>query len=207
MPSSDRKARLSAPMCARISSIDKRRRDQVAVVAHVDTEVAGVGDRRARDLQMDLGGSGVAHELHERPGGRAAHQRVVDHHHPLAFEVLAQGVELQRHAALADVLRRLDERAPDVAVLDQPVVEADAALGRVADGGGDRAVGHRDHDVGVGRRLAGEFDTELLAHVVDAAVRATPSRAWRSTRTRTSSGRRGVAGRAPGRGRSRRRAA
>ena len=38
-----------------------------------------------------------------------------------------EGVELQGDATVADVLGRLDERAPDVAVLDQPVVERDAA--------------------------------------------------------------------------------
>ena len=34
-------------------------------------------------------GAGVADELHERAGGGAADERVVDHHHPLAGEVLA----------------------------------------------------------------------------------------------------------------------
>ncbi len=86
------------------------------------------------------------------------------------FEVLAQRVELERDATIADVLRRFDECAADVAVLDQPVVEGDPALGRISDGGGDRGVGHGDDDVGLGRPLAGELDTELLADVVDVAA-------------------------------------
>ncbi len=74
---------------------------QVTVVAHVDAEVAGVGDRRAGDPQMYLCCSRIAHELHERPGGRATHQRVVDHDDPLALEVLRQRVELECDATLA----------------------------------------------------------------------------------------------------------
>ena len=143
---------------------------QVAVVAHVDAEVARVHDRRARDPHVHLGRPGVADQLDQRPGGRAAHERVVDHHDPLAGQVLGEGVELQRHAAVADLLRRLDERAPDVAVLDQPVVERHAAGPGVPDGGGDRGVGHRDHDVGVGRRLAGQLGAEPLADVVHVAA-------------------------------------
>ena len=107
---------------------------------------------------------------HERAGGGAAHQRVVDHHDPLAGEVLGERVELQRDAALAEVLRRLDERAADVAVLDQPVVVRDAARPAVADRRGDRRVGDGDDDVGVGGRLGGQLLAEALADVVDVAA-------------------------------------
>ena len=145
-------------------------RHQVAVVAHVDAEVARVHDRRARDPHVHLGRAGVADQLDERPGRRAAHERVVDHHDPLAGEVLAEGVELEGHAAVADLLRRLDERAADVAVLDQPVVERHAARPGVADGRRDRGVRHRDHDVGVDRRLGGQLGAEPLADVVHVAA-------------------------------------
>ena len=145
-------------------------RHQVAVVAHVDAEVARVHDRRAGDAHVHLGRPGVADQLDERPGGRAPHERVVDHHDPPAGQVLGEGVELQGHAAVADLLRRLDERAPDVAVLDQPVVERHAARPGVPDGGGDRGVGHRDHDVGVGRRLGGQLGAEPLARLVHVAA-------------------------------------
>ena len=143
---------------------------QVAVVAHVDAEVARVDDRRARDPHVHLGGAGVADQLDQRPGRRAAHQRVVDHHDPLAGQVLGERVELEGHAAVADLLRRLDERAADVAVLDQPVVERHAAGPGVADGGGDRGVGHGDDDVGVDGRLGGQLGAEPLAHVVHVAA-------------------------------------
>ena len=52
---------------------------------------------------------------------RAAHDRVVDDHQPLARDRVRERVELQPHAVLAQRLVGLDERAPDVAVLDQAV--------------------------------------------------------------------------------------
>ena len=139
-------------------------------MAHVDAEVAGVGDGRAGDAHVHLGGAGVAQQLHQRAGGGAADERVVDHHHSLAGQVLGERVELQRDAALAEVLRGLDERAADVAVLDEAVVVRDAALAAVADGCGDGAVGHGDDDVGVDARLDGQLLAQALAHVVHVAA-------------------------------------
>ena len=109
-------------------------------MTHVDTEVAGVRDGRTGDAQMHLGGAGVAQQFHERAGGGATHQRIVDHHHPLAGEILRQRIELQCHAAIAQVLRGLDERAADVTVLDEAVVVRDTARPAVPDGSGDAAV-------------------------------------------------------------------
>ena len=157
-------------------------------MAHVDAEVAGVRDRRAGDAHVHLGGAGVADQLDERPGGRAAHERVVDHHDPLAGEVLGEGVELQRHAAVADLLRRLDERAADVAVLDQPVVERDAAgpaSTRWRRGSRSRARGSRRR-----RRPATRWPARRRAAGGRGARcgRPTPSRGGRSRRTRTCSG-------------------
>ena len=86
--------------------------------------------------------------------GRAAHDRVVDHDHALAVQVLDDRIELQMHAARAHLLIGADERAADVAVLDQPLDVRQTALGRVADAAGHRRVGNRHHDVGVDRMLA-----------------------------------------------------
>ena len=61
---------------------------------------------------------------------------------------------------LAQLLPGLDERAPDVAVLDQAVVLRQAAGAGEAAGGGVAGVGHRDHEVGLDRRLG----REQLAH-------------------------------------------
>ena len=80
--------------------------------------------------------------------GRAAHDRVVDDDHPLAGQHLAHRRQLQLHAEVADLLRRLDEGAPHVVRAHQPLVVGDAALARVADGGRHARVGHRDDDVG-----------------------------------------------------------
>ena len=133
-------------------------------MAHVDAEVAGVRDRRAGDPHVHLGRAGVAHELDERSGGRAAHEGVVDHHHALAGEVLGEGVELECDAAVADVLGRLDERAADVAVLDQPVVERQAT--------------GRAYPIAAGIDESGTGIT-TSASTADSVASSTPSR-WRT---------------------------
>src|SRR6185369_11007758 len=114
------------------------RRHQVAVVTHVDTEVASVRDGRTRDPDVHLSGTGFAEKLHQRTGGRAADERVVDHDDASAGQVLGERIELQRHASFAQVLGRFDEGATDVAVLDQAVVVRDATGPAEPDGGRDR---------------------------------------------------------------------
>src|SRR3954452_22155004 len=47
------------------------------------------------------------------------------------------------------LLTRLDERAGDVAVLDQPVVLREPGRARVPAGGGVAGVRHRDHEIGL----------------------------------------------------------
>ena len=77
---------------------------------------------------------------------------------------------LELDAELADALLGLDEGAADVVVADDAELEGNAALLRVADGGGHAGVRDRDDDVGLGRRLARELRAHLLADVVDVAA-------------------------------------
>ena len=79
---------------------------------------------------------------------------------------LGERVELQPDALAAQLLVGLDERAPDVAVLDQPLAERDPERAREADRGGRARVGDRQHEIGVDRRLRGE----PLAHAHARAV-------------------------------------
>ena len=187
-------------MCSRISSTSSRADIRSPSWPMSTPKWHGMHDRRARDPHVDLAGPGIPHQLHQRPGGGAPHQRVVDHHHALAAQVLAEGVELQRDPALADLLRRLDERAADVAVLDQPVVERHAALAGVADGRRDRGVGHRDHDVGRPPATPAPARGRAPRGRRARCGRPTWSRAGRSRRTRTCSEPGGWPGRAAGGG-------
>ena len=68
--------------------------DEILTSRHVDTHVAGVGDRRAGHSDVDLAGAGIPQHLHEGAGGRAPHDRIVDHDHALAGEVVGERVEL-----------------------------------------------------------------------------------------------------------------
>ena len=74
---------------------------------------------------MDLTCSGLAHHSHECTLGVASNDRVIDHDNALAGKNFAQRIELETDAKLADGLRRLDEGAPDVGVLDQALAERD----------------------------------------------------------------------------------
>ena len=95
----------------------------------------------------------------------AAHDRVVDDDEALAGH-LGERVELQADALLAQLLVGLDERAADVAVLDQALAERDPERAREPDRGGRAGVGDRQHEVGVDRRLL----REPLAHAHARAV-------------------------------------
>ena len=68
---------------------------------------------------MHLAGARLAEHPDQGALGVAAHDRVVDDDQPLALDHVAQRVQLEPDAELADRLARLDEGAPDVGVLHQ----------------------------------------------------------------------------------------
>lgn len=68
---------------------------------------------------MHFLGAGILEHADDLFRRRAADDGVIDHHKALAGHVIAQGIELEPHAELAELLRRLDERAGDIAVLDE----------------------------------------------------------------------------------------
>ena len=129
--------------------------DQLVLGVRVDAVEAGVRNRRRADAHVHLGGSGIAQGGHQLAAGGAAHDRVVDHHHPLARQHIRQRVELHADARLAHGLGGLDEGAAHIAVLDQAIAEGDATELGVANGGRDAGIGHADHDVGVHGGFAG----------------------------------------------------
>ena len=69
---------------------------------------------------------------------------------------------------MADRLLRLDERAPDVVIADQPHAKRDARFLREPHRRAHAGVGHRHDDVGGHRLLSREHATELGADLVDA---------------------------------------
>ena len=113
----------------------------------------------------------------------AADDRVVDDDDALAGD-LGERVELQPDALLAQPLVGLDERAADVAVLDQALAERDPARAREADRGRRAGVGDRHHEVGLDRRLLGEPLAHPHARRVHLDARRASSRAGRGRRTR-----------------------
>ena len=118
---------------------------------------------------MDLGGAGLAQHPHQGPLGVAAHDGVVDDDEALALDDLAQGVELEADAELAQGLGGLDEGAPHVGVLHQALPVGDAGGLGVADGGRGARLRRGDDEVGLHRVLAGQGRAHLVARGDDAA--------------------------------------
>ena len=63
---------------------------------------------------------------------------------------------------------RLNERAADVVIADQPHAQRNARRFGVPHRGAHAGIGHRHDDVGVDRLLAGQHPAELGPHFVDA---------------------------------------
>src|SRR5439155_25108950 len=141
--------------------------DKADPTRHVDHEKALMADRRRADSHVHLGRAVRAEKLDDRAARRPAHDRIVYDDHALAIEDIPKRVVLERDALAAELRRRLDERPPDVPVLDEPFAERDAAPAGIADGGGYRAVRHWNHHVGHGRALAGKGLAHTLACRID----------------------------------------
>ncbi len=120
---------------------------------------------------MHLGGPRREEHLDERAHRVAADDRVVDDHDPPSGD-LRERVELEPDALPPELLVGLDERAADVAVLDQALLERDPGALREPDRRRRAGVGDRHHEIGLGRRLLGE----PLAHPDAARVDPVPSR-------------------------------
>src|ERR1700694_924792 len=116
---------------------------------------------------MDGLSPGSAQFLHDLAAGGAAHDRVVDEHDALSLEDIAERVELQLDADVAQALVRLDEGARDVAALDQALAVRDTARLGEADGGGRPRIRERDDDVGFGGGLAGQFAPHVATRLVE----------------------------------------
>ena len=154
-----------APISSRTSSISRLAGDQLVLAGHVDPVEARRDDRRRGDAHVHLDRAGLEEHGHDLARGRAAHDRVVHDHDALPAH-FAERVELHPHAAVAEHLVRLDEGAADVAVLDQPLLERDAALAGKADRRGRSRVRDGHDQVG----LDGRFHREPLAHPHPRAV-------------------------------------
>jgi hypothetical protein len=119
---------------------------------------------------VHLAGAGFPQHADDLARRVPAHDRVVDHDQPFSVDRRLQRIELQPDAELTDRLCRLDERAADVAVLDDAFAVGDAA--RFGEPGGrDRpGVGDPDDQIGVGGGFLGEETAELTPHLVHVAV-------------------------------------
>ena len=104
----------------------------------------------------------VAHHADDLAAGGAAHDGVVDQHHPLALEQGADRIELELHSEVANTLARLDEGAPHIVIADQAEAKRNAAFGGIADGGRDAGIGHRDDDIGLDRRFPRQLPSQSL---------------------------------------------
>src|SRR2546423_3981124 len=101
---------------------------------------------------MHLRGARLKEHLYDLTRRIPAHDRIVDGDDALAFH-LRERVELELDALLSQSLVGLDERAADIAVLDQAFAERDVERPRETDRRGRSRVGDRQDEVGLDGRL------------------------------------------------------
>ena len=123
--------------------------DELALVRHVDPVDVRIAHRRARRGEVHLLRAGLARHLDDLARRRAANDRVVDEQHDLVPEFHADRIELLAHALPAQGLARHDERAPDVAVLDEALAIREPERVRELQRRGAARVRDRNHDVDV----------------------------------------------------------
>ncbi len=112
---------------------------------------------------MDLACSGVADHADKFAAGGSAHQRIVHENHSLAGKQMAHRVELQLHAEVADRLRRLNERPPDIVIANQAMPERNTRFGRVPQSRGNTRVRYWNDDIGIDRILTGQQPSHHFA--------------------------------------------
>jgi hypothetical protein len=110
-------------------------------------------------------GASLAHHADDLAAGGAAHDGIVHQHDALALEQVAHRVELELDAEIANRLRRLDKRAPDVVVADQRLAEGQAALIGVSDGGGHAGIRDGHDEIGIGGALARQQAAQILTRL------------------------------------------
>ena len=140
--------------------------DKLRLHVGIDAIEARPDDLGRVDADVNLLGASVAQHLDELHHGGAAHDGVIDNNEALAGDVVLERIELHAHAHGTQLLRGLDKRAANVAVLDKALTVGNTALVRKALSGRHTRVGHADDHVGIGRRLARKH----AAHVVTARI-------------------------------------
>ena len=119
---------------------------------------------------MHLGRSRLAQHADQGALGVAAHDGVIDDDQPRAGDHVSQRIQLQPDAQLADRLARLDEGPADVGVLDQPLPVRDAGSFGISNCRRRTRLGHRNHQIGIGRALARECPPHLNPNGVQPAT-------------------------------------
>ena len=145
-----------------------RRGDEFLADARIDAVVAGIADGGRAHAHVDGLRAGVPQHLDNLAARRAAHDGIIDHDDALALDDRADRIELELDGRVARLLRRLDERAADVAVLDQALDERQAGLVGIARRGRCAGVRHRDDDIALELRLACEDAAHLETGGMDA---------------------------------------
>ena len=68
---------------------------------------------------MNFARARAAHHADDLAAGGAAHDRIVDQNHALAFQQMPDRIEFQLHAEIANGLRGLNKRPAHIVIADQ----------------------------------------------------------------------------------------
>ena len=111
-------------------------REKLLTCREVHAQMAGVLDRGRGNSQVHLAGPAAPKHGHELGLCSPSNDGVIDHHEAFVLDILDQWVVLHARAHVSQALVGHDERAHDVAVLDETFLEGNAGLLGIAHRGG-----------------------------------------------------------------------
>ena len=143
------------------------RTNQLLAGREIDPVKTGMGHGRAGYPHVHLPCARLAQTQHAPAGRRSPHDRVIHHHNPLVAHHFLENGQLHVDTLGPVIGFRHNERAADVMVPDETVIQGNTAAARVSQGSAVSAVGHGYHDVGLDGVLLGQPHAVGQPHRMD----------------------------------------
>src|SRR5262249_50753588 len=101
--------------------------NQLRAGRSIDTVVTRTGNWVRGNPEMDFPSPGLTNHLDQTLGSGASDQGIIHHHDLLTRDDVMYRIELDPNLGDSAGLARIDERAPDVMIADQAILQLNAA--------------------------------------------------------------------------------
>src|SRR5258707_1566930 len=157
-------------------------RDQIVMLPHIHTHKTWMSNWWTSNRYMYFFGARIPQQLDERTCRITAHNTIIDHYYSFIAHILVDNIELQRHAALAQRIRRLNKRPPHVTILDKAIVIRNPTYMRKTDRRRHRRIWHRNHHIRFATDLTAIFTRQFLPQSLPHFMNTDPAPDLVSTR-------------------------